>query len=198
MTLFPPPDADPAGLAAAVARTRAVLAAEAEVVYCELDSPVGPLLAAATTSGLARLAYTDWNGGADAVLEALADRLSPRIVHAPPRLEQVRRELGEYFDGGRDHFELALDLGVVAPFGRQVLAACARIPFGATATYVEVATEAGRPQASRAAGNALGANPLPIVVPCHRVLRTGGGLGGYTGGLEVKEQLLRREGVLLP
>ncbi len=198
MTPLSPPAPDPAGLGAASARLIASAALEAEVVYCELESPVGSLLAAATPSGLARLAYVDWNGGVDAVLEALAARLSPRIVHAPPRFEQLRRELGEYFDGDRDRFELPLDLAVVAPFGREVLAACARIPFGATATYTEVAVEAGRPQASRAAGNALGANPIPIVVPCHRVLRSGGGLGGYTGGLGIKEHLLRLEGVLLP
>lgn len=197
MTPLSPPASDPAGLAAASARFQATAATEAAVAYCELDSPVGALLAAATPNGLARLAYLDWNGGIDAVLEALAKRISPRIVHAPPRLEQVRRELGEYFDGDRDHFELAVDLDAVAPFGREILAACARIPFGATATYTEMAREAGRPQASRAAGNALGANPIPIVVPCHRVLRTGGGLGGYTGGLGVKERLLRLEGVLL-
>ncbi len=197
MTPLPPIAPDPAGLAAATARLQAAAAAEAEVVYCELDSPVGALLAAATPNGLARLAYLEWNGGEDAVLEALATRLSPRIVHAPARLEQVRRELGEYFDGQRDDFALRVDLDVVAPFGRAVLAACARIPFGGTATYTEMAAAAGRPQASRAAGNALGANPIPIVVPCHRVLRTGGGLGGYTGGLGVKEHLLRLEGVLM-
>ena len=198
MTPLSPPASDPSGLAAATARLQAAAADEAEIVYCELDSPIGALLAAATPKGLARLAYIDWNGGVDAVLELLAKRISPRIVHAPPRLEPVRRELGEYFDGDRDRFDLAVDLDAVAPFGRTILAACARIPFGGTATYTEMATEVGRPQASRAAGNALGANPIPIVVPCHRVLRAGGGLGGYTGGLAVKEHLLRLEGVLLP
>lgn len=198
MTPLPPPPPDPAGLAAATARFQAAAAMEADVAYCELDSPVGALVAAVTPTGLARLAYREFNGGVDAILGALAERLSPRIVHAPTRLERVRRELGEYFDGARGRFELPLDLTLAAPFGRDVLAACARIPFGATASYAEVAADAGRPRASRAAGNALGANPVPIVVPCHRVLRTGGGLGGYTGGLVVKEQLLALEGVLLP
>ncbi len=119
------------------------------------------------------------------------------MVEAPARLDAVRRELEEYFAGERRAFDLPLDLTLAAPFGREVLRACARIPFGATSSYGAVAADAGRPRASRATGNALGANPVPIVVPCHRVLRTGGGIGGYTGGLEVKQHLLTLEGVLL-
>ncbi len=191
----PVPDAD--ALAAASARLLAAAATEADVVYAELDSPVGPIVAAATAKGLARLAYRDFNGGLDAVLEALAKRLSPRIVEAPARLDAVRRELDEYFAGRRRSFDLPVDLSLTAPFGRAVLEACARIPFGATSSYRAVAAEAGRPSASRAAGNALGANPIPIVVPCHRVLRTGGGLGGYTGGLATKQHLLALEGTRL-
>jgi len=195
MTPLDAPDTDPKALAAASARLLVAAAAEADVVYAELDSPVGRIVAAATPKGLARLAYRDVNGGLDAILEGLAARLSPRIVEAPARLDAVRRELDEYFTGTRRSFDLPVDLGLVAPFGRAVLEACARIPFGATASYRAVAAEAGRPSASRAAGNALGANPVPIVVPCHRVLRTGGGIGGYTGGLAIKEHLLTLEGV---
>jgi methylated-DNA-[protein]-cysteine S-methyltransferase len=164
------------------------------VVYAELDSPLGPLVAAATPRGLARLAYRDFHGGLDTVLEALARRLSPRIVAAPDRLDPVRRQLDEFFAGRRRDFDLDVDLGLCAPFGRAVLEQTARIPFGATSTYRDVAAAIGRPGSSRATGNALGANPVPIVVPCHRVLRTGGGLGGYTGGLAIKERLLGLEG----
>jgi methylated-DNA-[protein]-cysteine S-methyltransferase len=197
VTRLDAPPLDPAAFGAASARFLAAAAAEADVVYCELDSPVGPMVAAATPTGLARLAYRDFNGGLDAVLEGLAAKLSPRIVEAPARLDAVRRELDEYFAGARRSFDLPLDLALAAPFGREVLLACARIPFGATSSYGAVAADAGRPNASRATGNALGANPVPIVVPCHRVLRTGGGIGGYTGGLAVKQQLLTLEGVLL-
>ena len=197
MTPLDPPATDPAALATASARFLATAAAEADVVYAVLDSPVGPIVAAATAKGLARLAYRDVNGGLDTVLEALATRLSPRVVEAPARLDAVRRELDEYFAGQRRAFDVPLDLSLVGPFGRAVLEACAQIPFGATSSYRAVATDAGRPRASRATGNALGANPVPIVVPCHRVLRTGGGLGGYTGGLAIKEHLLALEGVLL-
>lgn len=188
------PPLDLAALDAASARFLAAAGAEAEVVYAELDSPVGPLIAAATPKGLARLAYRDVNGGLDAVLDALAMRLSPRLVRAPGRLDAVRRQLEEYFAGHRRHFDVELDLRLAAPFGREVLEACARVPFGETSTYGRVAAAAGRPTASRATGNALGANPVPIVVPCHRVLRTGGGIGGYTGGLAIKEHLLALEG----
>lgn len=194
---IPHPDPDAHGLQAASARFLRAAAAQADVVYAELDSPVGPLVAAATPRGLARLAYRDVNGGLDAVLEALAARLSPRIVAAPARLDEVRRQLDEFFAGRRQDFDVPLDLGTCAPFGRAVLEQTARIPFGATSTYRDIATALGRPGASRATGNALGANPVPIVVPCHRVLRTGGGLGGYTGGLAIKEHLLGLEGAIL-
>jgi len=190
------PAIDAGALAAASARLLTAAAAEADVVYCELDSPLGPIVAAATADGLARLAYREFNGGLDAILGALAIKLSPRIVEAPARMDTIRRELDEYFAGRRRSFDIPVDLGLAAPFGRAVLQACVRIPFGDTSNYAAVAAEAGRPRASRAAGNALGANPVPIVVPCHRVLRTGGGLGGYTGGSAVKERLLALEGVL--
>ncbi|HEV2769864.1 MAG TPA: methylated-DNA--[protein]-cysteine S-methyltransferase [Solirubrobacteraceae bacterium] len=167
-----------------------------DVAYAPVDTPLGPLIAAATARGLVRLAYERDNGGRDAILDGLAARLSPRILEAPERLDASRRELDEYFTGARTRFDLPLDWALVAPFGRRILDATAAIPFGGTRTYAEVATIAGNPRAHRAAGNALGANPIPIVVPCHRVVRTGGGLGGYAGGLDRKEELLRLEGVL--
>jgi methylated-DNA-[protein]-cysteine S-methyltransferase len=188
---------DPADAAAAASRFAAAAVGEADVAYTVLDTPVGRLVAASTGRGLVRLAYDDFNGGVDAILDGLAARVSPRILEVPARLDPVRRELDEYFEGRRTAFGLAIDWSLVGGFGRRVLEATAAIPFGGTSTYAQVAERAGNPRASRAAGNALGANPLPIVVPCHRVMRTGGGLGGYTGGLHRKETLLRIEGVVL-
>ncbi len=158
-----------------------------------LDSPVGKLVAATTDRGLARLAYDDLNGGVDAILDVLATRLSPRILERRAELDPVARELDEYFAGTRRDFDLPLDWSLVAGFGRRVLGAARRIPYGEVATYAQVAERAGNAAASRAAGNALGANPLPIVVPCHRVVRSGGALGGYTGGLDRKQSLLAVE-----
>lgn len=163
------------------------------VAYARVDSPFGTLLVAATRRGIVRLAYP---GEADVVQE-LADRLTPRVLEAPARLDEARRELEDYFEGRRDRFDLDVDLSLVrGEFTRKVLRTTARIPFGRTLTYTEVATKAGSPRGSRAAGNALGSNPIPIVVPCHRVIHASGGLGGYTGGLDRKEFLLRLEGVL--
>lgn len=164
-----------------------------DVAYAQLDSPVGPLVLASTPQGLARLAYVD-EGQEDTVMEDIAARLSPRMLSAPRRLDEPRRELDEYFAGRRRAFELTLDLRLLSDFTRRVLDATAEIPYGEVATYKEVAAAAGSPRGSRAAGNALGSNPLPIVLPCHRVLHTGGGLGGYTGGLARKRVLLAIEG----
>jgi methylated-DNA-[protein]-cysteine S-methyltransferase len=164
-----------------------------DVAYARLDSPVGTLVLASTPHGLARLAYVD-DGQEEAVMEDIAARLSPRMLSAPRRLDAPRRELDEYFAGHRRGFDLALDLSLLSDFTRRVLGATAAIPYGEVATYREVATAAGSPRGFRAAGNALGSNPLPIVLPCHRVLHSGGGLGGYTGGLERKRTLLTIEG----
>jgi len=164
----------------------------ADINYAPVDSPFGELLRAASDRGLLRLAFPEEN--ADDVLERLAARVSPRIVRAPAQLDRVRRELDEYFEGRRREFELALDWTLVGPFGRRVLGATARIPYGRVLTYTDVAAEAGSPRGSRAAGNALGATPIPIVVPCHRVLRGSGALGGYAGGLPRKQFLLELEG----
>ena len=186
----------PSTTGAAEAAARFAATAPADVHYAVVDTPVGRVVAARTERGLARLAYEDFNGGLDLVLEQLADRLSPRILEGPARLDDVRRELDEYFEGRRTAFDLPIDLSYVkTPFGRRILQACATIPFGEVSSYREMATRAGSAGAVRAAGNALGANPIPIVVPCHRVLRTGGGMGGYTGGVERKQALLALEGV---
>jgi methylated-DNA-[protein]-cysteine S-methyltransferase len=167
-----------------------------DVAYTSVDSPLGPLVVAATPKGLVRVSYSEFRGDDD-VLEDLARRVSPRVLEAPARLDGVRRELDEYFEGRRERFDTPIDWTYLAGFTRDVLRATAKIPFGDVSTYAGVAQAAGSPRAVRAAGNALGANPMPVVVPCHRVLRTGGSLGGYTGGLERKEFLLRLEGRLL-
>jgi methylated-DNA-[protein]-cysteine S-methyltransferase len=167
-----------------------------DVAYTSVDSPLGPLVVASTPKGLVRVSYTEFRGE-DAVLEDLARRVSPRVLEAPARLDGVRRELDEYFEGRRQEFDTPIDWSHLAGFTREVLRATAAIRFGEVSTYAGVAEAAGSPRAVRAAGNALGANPMPVVVPCHRVLRTGGSLGGYTGGLERKEFLLRLEGMLL-
>jgi methylated-DNA-[protein]-cysteine S-methyltransferase len=166
-----------------------------DVAYATVDSPLGPLVVAATPRGLVRLAYTGSRDEGE-VVEDLAGKLSPRILEAPERLDDVRRELDEYFEGRRVDFEVPIDWSLTRGFTGKVLRQTARIGYGKTSTYAEVAGRAGSPRAVRAAGNALGSNPIPVVVPCHRVLRTGGALGGYTGGVERKEFLLRLEGVL--
>ncbi len=165
-----------------------------DVAYATVDSPFGPLLAASTSRGLVRLAFPEEN--VDSVLEGVARRLSPRILRAPDRMDALRRQLDEYFAGRRRSFETDLDWSLIGPFGRRVLSVTAAIPYGGVLSYAEVAGEAGSPRGSRAAGNALGANPIPIVIPCHRVLRTGGALGGYGGGLDRKRWLLELEGAL--
>jgi len=164
-----------------------------DVAYATLDSPVGTLLLAATPRGLVRLAYLDTSEQEGATLEQLAAKVSPRILAAPRRLDEPRRELDQYFAGERRRFEVPLDWTLTRGFGRRVLQATARVPFGSSTTYQRVASEAGSPRGYRAAGNALGANPIPIIVPCHRVLHSTGGLGGYTGGLERKRLLLAIE-----
>jgi methylated-DNA-[protein]-cysteine S-methyltransferase len=165
-----------------------------DVAYATLDSPVGTLLVAVTPKGLVRLAYLDAGEEEESVLEQLAVSVSPRVLASPRKLDEPRRELDQYFSGRRRQFEVPLDWQLTRGFARRVLEATARIPFGSTATYKQVATEAGSPRAFRAAGNALGSNPIPIIVPCHRILHSGGGLGGYTGGLDRKRVLLAVEG----
>jgi methylated-DNA-[protein]-cysteine S-methyltransferase len=180
--------------ATAALRRRIARQALADVSYASVDSPFGPLLLATTRRGLVKIAFPEED--ADDVLARLALRVSPRIVAASDRLDAARRELDEYFDGRRKRFELPVDWTLVGPFGRRVLHVTAEIPYGGVLSYAEVAAEAGSPRGSRAAGNALGSNPIPIVVPCHRVLRSGGALGGYGGGLDRKRFLLELEGAL--
>ena len=181
-------------------RLRAALARRAaddgllDVAHGTYDSPLGPLTVMVTPRGLVRLSYP--GEGIAAQLDELADRISPRILEAPERTDAVRRQLDEYFDGARRAFDVPIDWRLVRGFAGDVLRATARIPFGSVSSYRQVAEEAGSPNAYRAAGNALGSNPVPIVVPCHRVLHVSGGLGGYTGGLDRKRFLLRLEGVL--
>jgi methylated-DNA-[protein]-cysteine S-methyltransferase len=188
----------PAPDAAAWARLRRELAARAsaaglvEVAVERHDSLLGSLLLGATTKGLVRVGLPLEDE--DAVLEELAERISPRLLRASrASLTRARRELDEYFQGRRRRFDVPLDWRLAHGFRREVLRATARIPYGRTASYREVAARAGRPTAVRAAGSALATNPLPILVPCHRVLPSRGGLGGYRGGAPAKARLLALE-----
>lgn len=163
-----------------------------DVAVATLDSPIGTLSLAATPAGLVRVGFPREEGG---FVEELASSLSPRIVELPNRLDAARRQLDEYFVGERRTFDLEVDLGLARGFRRQVLERLlAEVGYGETLSYLELASRAGNPRASRAVGSAMATNPIPIVVPCHRVLRTGGHLGGYGGGLDVKRWLLALEG----
>jgi methylated-DNA-[protein]-cysteine S-methyltransferase len=165
-----------------------------DVAYTVADSPFGPLLLAATPRGLVKLSLPGYDP--EEALEDLAARVSPRVLEAPARLDEARRELDLYFEGRLTEFELPLDWRLSKDFRRRALRAIDRIPYGRTRSYTEIARSAGNERAVRAAGSACGSNPIPIVVPCHRVLRSGGGLGGYGGGLPMKEALLKLEGTL--
>ena len=165
-----------------------------EVAWKRIDSPVGPLILANTETGLVTIAFE--KGDLDDLLSRLSIRLSARVLELPARLDPVHHQLDEYFGGRRRKFALPLDWRLVGPgFSRAVLEATVKIRYGSWATYREVAAKAGNARASRAAGNALAANPIPIVIPCHRVLRSNGSVGGYGGGVERKELLLSLEGV---
>ena len=166
-----------------------------DVAYATVDSPIGPLFVASTDKGLVRL----WFGAPpDSMLQQLALRLSPRVMEAPAKLDPVRRQLDEYFEGARTHFDLPLDWSLSHGFAQRVLEATNRIPYGQVSTYGTVADKAGNKAASRAAGRALGTNPIAVVVPCHRVIGANGSLTGYGGGMAAKEYLLRLEGYLPP
>jgi methylated-DNA-[protein]-cysteine S-methyltransferase len=162
-----------------------------DVAYRILDSPVGSLLVAATEVGLVRVAYAV--EGHDGVLQHLADRVSPRILRAPARLDGVAREFDEYFTGARRGFDVSLDWRLSAGFRSVVLHHLPEIAYGHTASYATVAELAGNPKAVRAVGTACATNPLPVVVPCHRVVRSDGAMGGYLGGVEAKRTLLTLE-----
>lgn len=163
-----------------------------DVAYRTVDSPIGRLLLAATGEGVVRVAF-DCEGHDD-VLAALSDRVSPRILNAPARLDTVARELDEYFAGRRSSFDVALDFRLAAGFRRSVLEELRHIGYGKTASYAEVATRTGHPKAVRAVGTACALNPLPLVVPCHRVVRSDGAAGNYRGGVQAKLTLLALEG----
>jgi methylated-DNA-[protein]-cysteine S-methyltransferase len=162
-----------------------------DVAYRTIDTPVGPLLLAATDQGLVRVAYASEDH--DLVLQQLADRVSPRVLRAPARLDPPARELDEYFAGRRSRFDLPLDFQLSRGFRRAVLSHLADIGYGTTASYAAVAAAAGKPKAVRAAATACATNPLPVVVPCHRVVRSDGSVGGYVGGTEAKKALLALE-----
>jgi methylated-DNA-[protein]-cysteine S-methyltransferase len=163
-----------------------------DVAYRTIDSPVGTLLVAATGAGVVRLAFERQDH--DAVLDDLARRVSPRVLRSPKRLDPVARELEEYFSGGRRGFDLPLDWRLSSGFRRQVLAHLVQIPYGVTESYALVAQASGNPKAVRAVGTACATNPLPLVVPCHRVVRSDGTVGEYAGGPEAKRMLLSLEG----
>ena len=165
-----------------------------DVAYDLAETPVGTLLVAATDRGLCRLVF-DPDPERDE--EKLVHGYGLRVLRAPRRLDAVKRQLDEYFDGRRHEFELTTDLRIEAPFRRRVLEELARVPYGSTTTYGALAGRAGRPRAARAVGTIMNRNPVPIVLPCHRVVGANGSLVGYAGGLERKQQLLRLEGALI-
>jgi methylated-DNA-[protein]-cysteine S-methyltransferase len=188
-------DDEAAADAAERAAERAAEEGLADVSYTTLDSPIGKLLVASTERGLVRVSFHDEQH--DDVLNDLVVRISPRVLEAPAQLDPVRRELDEYFEGERRSFDIPLDWRLTHGFRAKVLHRLYEdVPYGETASYTEMAVAAGSPRAYRAAGSACGSNPMPVVVPCHRVLASGGGLGGYGGGLEMKRYLLKLEGAL--
>jgi methylated-DNA-[protein]-cysteine S-methyltransferase len=197
MTITDPLDALRAVDEATLQRLRDGLARRAaesdllDLAYRTVDSPLGPLLLVASERGLTRVAFG--NQGHDQVLSELAATISPRVLEAPQRLEPAARELDEYFAGRRRAFDLPLDATTSGEFRRIVQQLLPTIAYGHTVSYTELATLAGRPAATRAVGTACATNPLPVVVPCHRVLRSDGSLGGYLGGLEAKRTLLDLE-----
>jgi methylated-DNA-[protein]-cysteine S-methyltransferase len=162
-----------------------------DVSYRTLDTPVGSLLLAATEAGLVRVGFEREDH--ERVLASLAERLSPRILRAPGRLDAAAREIDEYFAGRRTEFGLPLDLSLARGFRRAVLGRLQEIGYGQTASYAAVAAAAGSPRAVRAVGSACATNPLPVVLPCHRVVRSDGSYGGYLGGLAAKRLLLNLE-----
>ncbi|MPZ85375.1 MAG: methylated-DNA--[protein]-cysteine S-methyltransferase [Actinophytocola sp.] len=162
-----------------------------DIAYRTVDTPVGSLLLAATPTGLLRVVYP--TAGHDAALSVLAEKVSPRILHAPARLDAVARQLDEYFAGRRRSFDVPLDLRLASGFRRTVLAHLTDIGYGRTESYAQVAAAAGSPRAVRAVGTACATNPVPVVVPCHRVVRSDGSSGGYAGGPGAKQALLTLE-----
>lgn len=184
------------GAAAAIARfaERAGREGLIEVAYATVPSPHGDVLVAGTGDGVVRIGLP--NIDLDEALTELAWEVGPRVIESPAELDDARRELDRYFDGRLDRFTVPLDRRLMSGFQVEVLAATSAIPYGETRSYAEVAAEAGRPRAHRAAGTALARNPIPLIVPCHRVLRSGGEIGSYGGGPGLKRALLELEGAL--
>ena len=191
--LFAPLEADEA--TAARLRDRLGTAADAagllDVAFDVVDSPVGPLLLAATERGLVKVAFEREDH--DRVLQALADEVGPRVLAVPARVADVARQLAEYFAGQRTRFDVAVDLRLAHGFRRDVVAWLPHISYGTTASYGQVARAVGNPRAVRAVGSACARNPVPLVVPCHRVVRSDGSLGRYGGGEDAKRLLLELE-----
>ena len=175
-------------------RDAAVRAGLLDVAYDLVDTPIGTLLIAATDRGLCRIAY---DADADQEVDRLARTFGVRVLRSASPIDPARRQLDEYFEGHRHRFELPLDIDSLADFNRRVLHELARVPYGEVVTYGELAARSARPRAARAVGTVMNRNPLPIVLPCHRVIGSNGKLVGYGGGLERKEALLRLEGALL-
>jgi methylated-DNA-[protein]-cysteine S-methyltransferase len=173
-------------------REAAAAAGLVDAAYDLVDSPIGPLLVGATSQGLCRISF-DADRDPDAELERLADRFGARVLRVPRQLDAVRRQLDDYFEGRRRAFELEVDLTGVPAFQREVLRELALVPYAETATYGGLAQRIGRPRAARAVGGALNRNPVPIVLPCHRVVGASGSLVGYAGGLDRKRALLDLE-----
>lgn len=189
----PSTQAEPATLARLHSRLVAGAVAEGtlDLGYRTLETALGPLLLVASGHGLLRIAFA--REGHDQVLNTLAHRVSPRILSAPGRLDLVAKQLEDYLAGRRRRFDLRLDLRLAAGYRREVLDHLRSVDYGQTVTYAAVATATGRPTAVRAVGTACATNPLPLVVPCHRVLRSDGSYGGYLGGVETKQALLALE-----
>lgn len=162
-----------------------------QVAYRTLDTPIGSLLLAATEAGVVRVAFE--REGHEAVLQRLADLLGPRILRAPWRLDEAAHEVEEYLHGRRQTFDLQLDLRLAGGFRREVLQQLRAVGFGETISYAALAATTGRPNAVRAAGTACATNPLPLLIGCHRVIRSDGGVGAYLGGAEIKQRLLALE-----
>lgn len=174
-------------------RERAAAEGLLDVAYDLVDTPLGDLLVAVTDRGVCRI---EFDAEPDRDLEPLARDFGLRVLRAPKAVDESRRELSEYFEGSRTRFELPLDLRVAAEFRLRVMNELARVPYGSVTTYGALAAKAGRPAAARAVGTIMNRNPVPIVLPCHRVVGASGSLVGYGGGLQRKEQLLRLEGVI--
>lgn len=164
-----------------------------DVAWTMIDTPCGELLLAGSSAGLVAVGLRD----PDELLQRVAEQVSPRVIEAPAQLDESRRQFDEYFEGRRTTFDLELDWTLSHGFRRDVLHELVRVPYGEVVTYAELARRADKPKAVRAVGSAMATNPLPVVVPCHRVVRTGGSLGNYGGGVEMKRWLLTMEGALL-